>query len=487
MPNSELLRLTKAATTAFNAYKSALRQKGHKISGEIDLASLTGLSGWEEQLRRDWLSSVKDCEREAGTPMQGTLAMDGPEKVANPLDLHINHAYRHIESGEPYLFRGYNAGDDVFTFWHHEHGGLRGATSWVREAFDLANAPEFDATIPTEDPAITAAIEYAEEDGGRYLVKRVGPERFAELVNVESSAGLRKKSPTAKSVEILSDVSYVVTKSVSVDDPLEAEVYLTPCVPASKDEKGEGFFKCGKDRWKITGDPIIVKIAPVQDLLTFPDEGTGNQADPLEWVKAMVERGFVEELDGEKVVILSPRSFEALRLQVSPDLDPGLDVLYVGTLDMNAVRRANGMEIDGYEEAPALEVVEGGSAAEVLEADAATPDSALDQKDEAVITAEDIPAGKNVMVPFKPAFDDVSKWDMQFDDEHEGNATHVSVKFGVTPTHDLFCIVWTEKPSETYEPVAWMCDSSYVTGTKQGMGEFAKGLCASTLEIRLAE
>lgn len=493
MPNTELLRLTKEATSAFNAYKSALRQKGHKISGEVNLAELTGLSGWEEQLKRDWLAAVRRCETEAGTPSQASLPMDtAPEKVANPLDLHINHAYRHVESGVEYLFRGYNAGDDLYTFWNHEAGGLRGATSWVREAFDLANAPEFDPAIPTEDPAITAAIEYAEEDGGRYLVKRVGPERFAELVNVESSAGLRKKSPTAKSIEMLSDVSYVVTKAVAVDDPAEAKVYLTPCVPASKDEKGEGFFKCGKDRWKIVGEPIIVKIAPVVELTDAPDPGGMDQADPLEWVKRMVERGFVDEVDGEKVIQLAPRSFAALKAQVAPDIQGDVEEIYVGALDMNARLHPEGMEIDGYEEprpestisdaqtvdeTPALEVVEGGpEAAPASEAPAAVADQA------------DAPAvGEDRIVEFGPAFEDVSKWDMQFDDDHEGIPTHVSVKFGATETHDLFCIVWNEKPTESYEPVAWLCDSSNVAGTKQGMGDFAKALCARTLELRLSE
>lgn len=513
MPNTELLRLTKEATSAFNAYKSALRQKGHKISGEINLAELTGLSGWEEQLKRDWLAAVKKCEAEAGCPAQGSLDMDtGPEKVANPLDLHINHAYRHVESGLEYLFRGYNAGEDLYTFWHNEGGGMRGATSWVREAFDLANAPEFDPTIPTEDPAITQAIEYAEEDGGRYVVKRVGPERFQELVNVESSAGLRKKSPTAKSIEMIADVSYVVTKAVDLDDPEAAKVYLTPCAPAAKDEKGEGFFKCGKDRWKIAGEPIIIKIAPVVELTETPDPGDMNQADPLEWVKNMVERGFTEELDGEKVVYLAPRSFAALRAQVSPDLEGEVDTLYVGALDMNVLLRADGMEIDGWEEpkaeepvaeSPALEVVEGGPEGEASaesavpsaesapataaqEAPATTADAKKPSPTDEEADAE-VPKGENRIIDYEKAAGDVNKWDMQFDDEHEGVPTHVSVKFGYTESHDLFCIVWTEKPTASYEPVAWVCDSAHVSGTKQGMGDFAKALCATTLELRLSE
>ena len=86
MSNTELLRKTKAATAAFNAYKSALRQKGHKISGEIDLSALTGLSGWEESLRKDWLAAMKECELEAGAPTQADLGLDGPED-ANPLGL----------------------------------------------------------------------------------------------------------------------------------------------------------------------------------------------------------------------------------------------------------------------------------------------------------------------------------------------------------------------------------------------------------------
>lgn len=512
MPNTELLRLTKEATSAFNAYKSALRQKGHKISGEINLAELTGLSGWEEQLKRDWLSAVKKCEQEAGHPAQATLDMDAaPEKVANPLDLHVNHPYRHIESDTPFLFRGYNAGEDLYSFWSNEKGGMRGGTSWVKEAFDLVNAPEYDPSIPTEDPALTEAIEYTEEDGGKYVVKRVGPERFQELVNVESSAGLRKKSPTAKSIEMIADVSYVVTKAVDVEDPEAAKVYLTPCTPAAKEEKGEGFFKCGKDRWKIVGDPIIIKIAPVVELTDAPDPGNMEQADPLEWVKNFVERGFATELDGEKVVFLAPRSFAALRAQIAPDLEGEVDTLYVPTLDMNVLLKgeAEGVEIDGWEEpkpeAPALEVVEGGptTEAEVEPEGEAGAESAVPSAEGAPATAaQEAPAttadvsppsstevapGENKMVDYQAAYDDVSKWDMQFDDEHEGVPTHVSVKFGYTATHDLFCIAWTEKPAPSYEPVAWLCDSSHVSGTKQGMGDYSKTLAASTLELRLSE
>ena len=494
MPNTELLRLTKEATSAFNAYKSALRQKGHKISGEINLAELTGLSGWEEQLRRDWLISVSKCENEAGFPSQTALpGMAEPRTMPNPLDLHLNHAYRLIESGVDYLFRHYNAEDDLYSFWHQD-GGIRGGTTWVKEAFDLANAPEFDSTIPTEDPALTAAIEYDEEDGVKYVVKRVGPERFAELLAVDSSLGLRMKSPTAKSIEILADQSYVVTRVATWEDA-ETQIYLTPCAPAAKDEKGEGFFKCGKDRWKIQGEPIIIRLAAVAEVVDQADPGSMAQSDPLEFLKRLQERGFLPE--GEAIE-LAPRSFEALKMQIAPDLDPEVISIYIPTMDMSAVLRPEGIQIDGWEE-PESEVAEApeiavNNGAHVV-GDTPAEDTPIEKpkrgKTRKEAPAEAAPAeaipGENRIIPHAAAYASVRQWDVTFEDTADGIPISVAVKFMAEPGFDLFCIQWLEMPTDSYEPVAWLCDANTVKGTKQSIGEYAKALCVATLELRLSE
>lgn len=505
MPNSELLRLTKEATEAFNAYKSALRQKGHKIRGDVNLAELTNLSGWEDQLRLAWIDLVKRCEREAGSPTQGELDLgEAPRSSPNPLGLHLNHAYRHTAQGVDYLFRGYNFDEDLYQFWNAEHGGMRGGRAWVEEAFDLIHAPEFDPAIPTEDPAITTAIEYSEEDGSRYVVKRVSPERFAELANVESSAGLRRKNPTAKAVEVLSDVYYVVTKAVCLDGSEDARLYLAPCVPASKEEKGTGFFKCGKARWRLDGEPIIVKVASLEDLAAAPDPGNAYQADPLEWVKRTVERGFVDVVDGEKAVTLAPRSYDALKAQIAPDL-PDDGVLYVPAIDMNVRKSPDGLEIDGYEEVKAeptgLALVEGGpeppatepvqlketADGQMLDVGAKEPPSDGVGQDPGDLGLVEPPKGEDGMVGHAAAVAAVNRWDVLFSDTHQERAFHASIKFRAGESHDLFCVQWIDGDDGQFAPFAWMLDSDKVTGSHQSMLDVVRGLCERTLELRLSE
>lgn len=376
MADLELRKAADEAARCFARLKARLRQDGMQIRGDTDYKTIGGLSFAADVLRDEWLEAMAAVDRLAGSPSQVELPTMGRE-VANPLGLFVNHRYRRI-SEDPaealeYLFRTYNAADDLYSFWNDAKGGLRGGTKWVQENFDLTNAPEFDPSIPQEDPAITTAIEYDESDAGRLLVMRVAPERFAELVSADSSKSLAKKSPTAKSIEMIADVAYVVTAVFQGDEP---KVILTPCRPAESSETGDGFFKCEKTRYRLL-DPegrLVIKIASVEAVVEQPDPGTAEQADPIAWIRNMAERGFVER-DGDEVSMkLAPRSFEALRVQVAPSVDAAVDRLYVPELDLTAVKDPIGVEIDGWEEIkpesaeePAPEPVEGEEAAPASE------------------------------------------------------------------------------------------------------------------------
>lgn len=422
MADLELRKAADEAARCFARLKARLRQDGTQIRGDTDYKTIGGLTFAANVLRDEWLEAMNAVDRLAGSPSQVELPTMGRE-VANPLGLFINHRYRRI-SEDPaealkYLFRTYSATDDLYSFWSDAKGGLRGSTKWVQENFDLTNAPEFDPSIPQEDPAITTAIEYDESDAGRLLVKRVAPERFAELVAADSSKSLAKKSPTAKSIEMIADVGYVVTDVFEGEEP---KVILTPCRPAESSETGDGFFKCDKTRYKLL-DPesrLVIKIASVEAVVEQADPGTAEQANPLEWVRSMAGRGFVEKDGDDSYINLAPRSFEALRAQVAPAVDSGVDRLYVPELDLTAVKSADGIEIDGWEETPA----------ETAEVAATEPVAA----EESAPASEEAPAAET---PAETAIGDVLlvgyivedlEWTTSFVEEIDGIQVSVQVK-----------------------------------------------------------
>lgn len=478
----ELQKLAKAAQSAFNTYKARLRREGHQVKNDMDYRNVSGISGTAIVLRDEWLEAENALERQAGVPPQVELPGMSRETV-NPLGLHLNHRYRllsgheSIPEGTEFLFRGYNAADDLFSFYSDTHGGLRGPTTWVKESFDLVNAPDFDPTIPVEDAALSESMEY--EEDGKYLVKRVSPERFAQLAAADSSKSLARKNPTAKSVEIMSDVSYVVTAVFHAETPAEAKLWLTPCVPVDKDFKGEGAFKCGKDRWRLLEPDarIVIRIASVEAVVNTPDPGAANQADPLEWLKNFAAKGF---LQGTDTVELAPRSFQALATQVGM-VEEGRTEFYCSELELHVRQADMGLEIEGWEElvpAPALEVVEGGpdagEAVESAESAVASADSvpdgaALDgQATSATVKTPSL--GEATVAAYSEVVDAVDKWDMTFTEALNGSEVQVGIKWSYDAEKDLFTLVWLDG---LREPVAALVDSQAVKDSKLSMVDAA--------------
>ena len=476
MADLELRKAADEANRCFSRLKARLRQDGTQVRGDTDYKTIGGLSFTASVLRDEWLEAMATVDRLAGSPSQVELPTMGRE-VANPLGLFINHRYRRI-SEDPaeaieYLFRTYNVADDLYSFWSDEKGGLRGGTKWVQENFDLVNAPEFDPKIPQEDPAISAALEWDETDTGRLLVKRVGPERFAELVSSDSSKTLAKKSPTAKSIEIISDVAYVVTAVFNASgDEGEAKVFLTPCRPAEADETGEGFFKCDKIRYKLgeAENRLVVKIASVEAIVEHQDTGAANQADPLEWCRSMIERGFVMFKGDEKVFELAPRSFEALRAQVAPSLDPEIETLFVAELDMTVYRAIGGSEIDGYEEI-APEAAEE-SAAAVVDGSETEPEKPADGEAEPVPPVADVEdTGDFELVGY--VYEPDLEYTTSFVEEIDGIQVSVQVKLDHLSEgkRSLFCLSGLSGEIHGKTFTAFSVDSFSFSASRKSMVE----------------
>ena len=497
MSNTELLRKTKAATAAFNAYKSALRQKGHKISGEIDLSALTGLSGWEESLRKDWLAAMKECELEAGAPTQADLGLDGPED-ANPLGLIIHgiYTYRNPDNDEqiPYVLQGYVAADDLYQFYNKEAGGMRVSTTFVRECFDLTSAGSVD--LPND---FAKAVEFGTWDSGeKFLVKRVSAGRFQELLNNNSEATLAKKTPSAVSIEMISDQSYVVVDALEVKDPENARILAAPCRPATNEEKGPGTFKCGKQKYKFLEESarIIIRMVALEAVINTPDLGTSEQADPLAWVVEQIDRGFIVEDGDGKFIDLAPRSFEALRKQIAADLAETVESLYISDRDVTARLQFGGMEIDGYEEhetpaipsgdatpAPVVESADGEAAAAASVATAAVED-------------EKPIFGLSVAGPVEHDVWDAATLHLSptitFDEEYQASAGsepitfHVEVYSDVEPNRDLFLMVSVAE-NPIYAPIGYLSDGQEFAASHKSYGEWARILFGRVVDLRLSE
>ena len=356
MANLELDKAADEANRAFGRYKARLAQEGIKLGGDTNYRNASGISGTASVLRDEWIECMENVDRLAGAPAQISLPTMAPERP-NPLGLILDQQYRRIDTGVLYAFRSYNDTDGVYTLFSTEAGGLRGPGWWIQQNMALYS----DAG----DSAIAEVLEYDETEAGKYPIKRVGPERFVELLHADSSKLLAKKNPTAKSIEMLADQAYVVTATFIPEgsDSTDSKLFLTPCREAEQDESGTGFFKCNKIRYKMGGheERIVIKIAPVDVVVEEPIEENPPAAetpaiDAVEFVKSLIDRGFTEKDGDEDVVVLAPKSFEVLRLQVSPELMPDIDSLYVPALDFTVLKRTPGAEMEGYEEiAPEIE------------------------------------------------------------------------------------------------------------------------------------
>jgi hypothetical protein len=495
MSNTELLRKTKAATAAFNAYKSALRQKGHKISGEIDLARLSGLSGWEETLKKEWLNAMRECELEADAPTQMELGLDGAED-ANPLNLIVGYSYEHrdpeTDELKPFVFQGFTAADDLYQFYNPNHGGMRVSTTYVKESFNLVGTA---AELPND---FAKAVEFGTWDSGeKFLVKRVSAGRFQELLNNNSSKTLAKRAPTAVSIEMISDQSYVVVDAQDERDPENARILAAPCRPATNEEKGPGTFKCGKQKYKLADESakIIIRMVSLEVAVATPDESSPEQSDPLAWVTEQIDRGFVTEDGGNKFIDLAPRSFEALRIQMG--IEDSAESVYISDRDVTARNQFGGMEIDGYEEHEAsAAVVDAPAAAVALEAveteAAATP--------AAVATSEATDEAEGFKLTVAGPVDHTD-WDaavlhrtptITFDEVYQASASAEPIAFSVEVYsdierhRDLFLMV-PVADNPVYAPMAFLSDGQEFTASHKSYSEWARILFGRIVDLRLSE
>jgi hypothetical protein len=413
---SELVRLTKDAAKAKSAY-----EKAESIAKDQGLDPT--VEPWVLQLKQEYKTAVAACRREAGSPSQTALKLSDP----NSLGLTEDEFYWNRESRVRLKFVRFDAETELFHFTSPAAGDISGSADWVSAEFDLVAA--VDLELPRDGEETFERFQYGDLE---LIVKRVSPERFAEICK-NVSPKIFDRRPTAKGTEVINDQSYVVIKIEDQDNRPTA--ILAPVAPCSDADKEGIIFKIEKARWKICKDIpyLALRIASVEAIVDTPDTGTAVQSDPTEYAFSVLrlerEKIGVEER-ANIIIAFAPRSFKALAEQNNIEIDPERTIdgdvsisIAAGELGgLLAVCKADGLEIPGYEEL-------------------------VDQPTEgdAAVVAPD----RHLPLPdFDWSTVDERNWTIKFDHKDcKLKRVFVRIMDNFLEGHDLFAFTWPSDPS----------------------------------------